>query len=182
MVETTQAVRDEWVVLTYPDQRLRRKSETIVEITDDVRKKGLALMDLMHAVKGIGLAAPQVGWLVRILVINLTGQRRDGLIFLNPEIVEQSKKTFAAEEACLSVPGIFGKVVRPREVVITAMNMDGVLNRFELDGLLARCFLHEYDHLTGTLMIDRFTSAKKFSIRGKLKRLEKIYGQRRGSH
>ena len=110
-------------------------------------------------------------WHARVLVINLSGQRRDGLIFLNPQIESQSKKTFAAFEACLSVPGISGKVVRSREVVITAMNMDGALNRFELDGMLARCFLHEYDHLDGVLYIDRLSPAKKQAIKTKLKKL-----------
>ena len=171
MTTTATAQNDEWEILTYPDPRLRRKSEPITEITDEVRKKGLALMDLMHEARGIGLAAPQVDWHARVLVINLSGQRRDGLIFLNPQIESQSKKTFAAFEACLSVPGISGKVVRSREVVITAMNMDGALNRFELDGMLARCFLHEYDHLDGVLYIDRLSPAKKQAIKTKLKKL-----------
>lgn len=171
MTDTAVTSGDEWEILTYPDKRLRKKSEPITEITDDIRKKGLALMDLMHEAKGIGLAAPQVGWHVRLLAINLSGQKRDGLIFLNPEIVSTSKATFAAQEACLSIPGIAGKVVRPREVKITAMNMNGELNEFELDGLLARCFLHEYDHLEGMLFIDRLSSAKKQAIKKKLKRL-----------
>jgi len=162
---------NEWEILTYPDPRLRIQSEPIVEITDDIRRKSLALMDLMHEAKGIGLAAPQVDWHVRILAINLSGQRRDGLIFLNPTIEHKSKATFAAQEACLSVPDISGKVVRPREVVINAMNLDGELNQFELDGLLARCFLHEYDHLDGILFIDRVSAAKKLSIKKKLQKL-----------
>jgi len=170
-MQATEVTEPGWEILTYPDPRLRKKSEPIVEITDDIRKKGLALMDLMHVAQGIGLAAPQVGWHVRILVINLSGQRRDGLIFLNPQIESTSKQTFAAQEACLSLPGISGKVIRPREVVITAMNMDGELNQFELDGMLARCFLHEYDHLMGILFVDKLSPAKKQAIKGKLKRL-----------
>ena len=164
-------INDDWEILFYPDQRLRQTSQHITEITDDVRKKSLALMDLMHQAKGIGLAAPQVGWHVRILAINLSGKRRDGLIFLNPMIKKESKATFAAHEMCLSVPGIAGKVIRPREVTITAVNLDGELNQFELDGMLARCFLHEYDHLNGTLFIDRLSPAKKLSIRRKLRQL-----------
>ena len=169
MTET--AADNEWEVLTYPDKRLRKVSAPIVEITDDVRTKGLALMDLMHEVRGIGIAAPQVGWHVRALAINLTGQRRDGLIFMNPEVVTQSKAKFAAQEMCLSVPGISGKVVRPREVSITAMNMDGDLNEFKLDGLLARCFLHELDHLNGRLFIDLLSLAKKRTIQRRLRAL-----------
>jgi peptide deformylase len=169
--EAPKGAGDEWEILAYPDKRLRKVSETITEITDDLKKKGLALMDLMHQARGIGLAAPQVGWHVRILAINLSGKRRDGLIFLNPEIKSVSKATFAASEMCLSVPGISGKVVRPREAVITSMNFDGELNEFTLDGLLARCFLHEYDHLDGKLFIDKLSPAKKLSIRKKLRRL-----------
>jgi peptide deformylase len=171
MSDDENTVVDEWEILFYPDKRLRKKSEPITEITDEIRTKGLALMDLMHEARGIGLAAPQVGWHVRLLAINLSGQKRDGLIFLNPEIIKTSKSTFAAHEACLSVPGIAGKVIRPKEVTIDAMNMDGEVNRFELDGLLARCFLHENDHLDGILFIDRFSSAKKQLVKNKLKRL-----------
>ena len=162
---------DEWEVLTYPDKRLRRTSEPIPEFTDEIRKRALALADLMHESRGIGLAAPQVGWPVRLITINLSGNLRDGLIFANPEILEQSKSTFAAHEACLSVPGIAGKVVRAREVKIRATNMDGDVNEFQLDGMLARCFLHELDHLNGVLFIDRLSVAKKQLIKSKLKRL-----------
>lgn len=171
MSDTAAVDNNEWEILTYPDKRLRRKSAPVEEITDDIRKKGLALMDLMHEARGIGLAAPQVDWPVRILAINLTGQKRDGLIFVNPEIVSKSKATFAATEMCLSVPGIAGKVVRPREITVKSMNMDGEVNEFNLDGLLARCFLHEYDHLEGMLFIDRLSAAKKQSIKKKLRDL-----------
>lgn len=161
----------EWTVLTYPDKRLRQVAAPITEITDDIRKMCIALMDIMHDANGIGLAAPQVGWSVRALAINLSGEKRDGLIFLNPVIDHRSDTTNEAYEACLSVPGISGKVVRPKEVKITAMNLDGDVKPFELDGLLARCFLHEYDHLDGVLFIDRLSPAKKLSIKPKLKRL-----------
>ncbi len=168
---------NEWEILTYPDRRLRIKSQPVTEITDDIRRKCLALMDLMHEAKGIGLAAPQVAWHARVLAINLSGQRRDGLIFLNPEIIERSKSTNEAYEACLSVPGISGKVVRPREIKIRCMNTDGETNEFSLDGLPARCFLHEYDHLMGTLFIDRLSPARKHAIKGKLRRLRRKHGE-----
>jgi len=125
----------------------------------------------MDETKGIGLAAPQVGWHERVLAINLSGQKRDGLIFLNPVIVQMRGKKFAAHEACLSVPGIAGLVERPSQVVVDAMNMNGEVNRFELDGLLARCFMHEFDHLDGILFIDRLSPAKKQAIKKKLRRL-----------
>lgn len=92
-------------------------------------------------------------------------------MFVNPQILSQSKETCEAPEACLSVPGVDGRVVRPKDVVVSAMNMDGEVNRFELDGLLARCFLHENDHLNGILFIDRLSAAKKQSIKSKLRRL-----------
>jgi peptide deformylase len=169
---TKSDIECKWEILTYPDSRLRKKSKPIIEITEDIRNKALALMDFMHEAQGIGLAAPQVDWHVRILAINLTGQRRDGLIFLNPIIKRKSKATFAAQEACLSIPDISAKVVRPREIVINAMNLDGEVNQFELNGLLARCFLHEYDHLTGVLFIDRVSPIQKLTIKKKLKKLK----------
>lgn len=162
---------DVWTVLTYPDKRLRQVAAPVVELTDEIRKMAIALMDIMHDAKGIGLAAPQVGWSWRVLAINLSGEKRDGLVFVNPKIVSRSEQTNEAFEACLSVPGISGKVVRPRTVSVTAMNLDGQEQSFELDGLLARCFLHEYDHLDGVLFIDRLSVAKKQSIKSKLKRL-----------
>lgn len=161
----------EWQVLTYPDKRLRQVAAPVVEITDDMRKMAIALMDIMHDAKGIGLAAPQVGWSVRILAINLSGARSDGLVFVNPKIVTRSVEESEAYEACLSVPGLSGKVKRPKAVSLTAMNLDGEERPFALDGLLARCFLHEYDHLMGTLYIDRLSPAKKLAIRGKLRKL-----------
>jgi peptide deformylase len=160
-----------WTVLTYPDKRLRQVAAPVVELTDEIRKMAIALMDIMHDANGIGLAAPQVGWSWRVLAINLSGEKRDGLVFVNPKIVSQSKETNEAYEACLSVPGISGKVTRPTAVSVTAMNLDGEVLPFELDGLLARCFLHEYDHLDGVLFIDRLSVAKKQSIKSKLKRL-----------
>lgn len=162
---------NDWTVLLYPDKRLRQVSAPVTEITDDICKMAVALMDIMHDQKGIGLAAPQVGWHVRVLAINLSGKRRDGLVFVNPVIDKRSEATVEAYEACLSVPGISGKVVRPKEVSITATNLDGEVKQFELDGLLARCFLHEHDHLDGVLYIDRLSPAKKESIKNKLRRL-----------
>jgi peptide deformylase len=161
----------EWQVITYPDKRLRQVAAPVVEITDEMRKMAIAMMDIMHDVKGIGMAAPQVGWSVRILGINLSGARSDGLVFVNPKIVTRSVEECEAYEACLSVPGISGKVKRPKAVSLTAMNLDGEEREFALDGLLARCFLHEFDHIDGVLYIDRLSPAKKISIRGKLRRL-----------
>lgn len=161
----------EWKVLTYPDKRLRQVAAPVVEITDDMRRMAIALMDIMHDAKGIGLAAPQIGWSFRILAINLSGARSDGLVFVNPKIIESSVEESEAYEACLSIPGISGKVRRPRAVSLTAMNLDGEERPFALDGLLARCFLHEFDHLDGVLFIDRLSPAKKQAIKGKLRKL-----------
>jgi len=171
MTQETTESSNEWEVLTYPDKRLRVQSEPITEVTDDIRRKGLALMDLMHEVRGIGLAAPQVGWPVQIIAINLSGQRRDGLIFVNPKVTKESKAKFAAQEMCLSIPRVTGKVIRSREITATCMNFDGDVNEFHLDGLLARCFLHEYDHLQGILFVDRLSAAKKLTIKKKLREL-----------
>ena len=157
-------------VLKYPDKRLREKAEPISEITDEVREKARGLLKLMYDEGGIGLAATQVGWGARLFVINVTQKPEDELVLVNPEIVEKSGGLWAFEEACLSLPGISGKVKRERNVVVRAQNLDGEEFELEADGLVARCILHEYDHLDGKLFIDRLSTVRKLAAKRKLKK------------
>lgn len=134
-----------------PHEKLRIKSEPILDLTKQVQKRICSLFDLMQDHDGIGLAAPQVGWNVKVFVMNITGEN---LAFINPE-VEVSGDLIEMEEACLSVPGLSGLVERPEKVRVKAIGLD--LKKFEmsLDGWPARCVLHEYDHLLGVLYIDK---------------------------
>ena len=159
-------------ILVYPDPRLRQKSQPITEVTDEIRRRAQAMFPLMYADHGIGLAAPQIGWPVRLFVINITGKPEDEHILINPEIVERRGGFWEYEEGCLSLPGIRGKVKREKEIVLRAQHLDGSPFELVADELTARCILHEYDHLDGILFIDRLSPAKKQSIKRKLKELE----------
>lgn len=164
--------RNQMKVLQYPDKRLRKSAEPVGEITDDVRSKIQQMFAVMYAQKGIGLAAPQVDWPVRLFVMNVSGAKKDELVLINPEILEERGGTWLIEEACLSVPGISGKVKRSKEIIIKAQSINGEEFTVKATGMIARCMLHEYDHLDGTLFIDRLSPAKKAAIKGKLRRLE----------
>ncbi|RMG07757.1 MAG: peptide deformylase [Planctomycetota bacterium] len=159
-------------ILTYPDPRLRRTAEPVEEVTPELRERVQAMFPLMYEAKGIGLAAPQIGWNKRLFVINVTGEKEDELALINPRILEKGGGTWLMEEGCLSLPGIHGKVRREKRIVVEAEDLDGNVLEIECDGLVARCILHEYDHLDGVLFIDRLSPAKKQSLKRKLRALE----------
>lgn len=159
-------------ILTYPDPRLREKAAPVMEITPELRARVEAMFPLMDEAKGIGLAAPQIGWSVRLFVVNVSGNDQDGLALINPEIVEQGGGSWLLEEGCLSLPGIHGKVKRNKRIVVHAQDLDGNEIELEADGMVARCILHEYDHLDGILFIDRLSPAKKQSLKRRLRVLE----------
>jgi peptide deformylase len=162
-------------VIRYPDPRLRRTAKPITEVTPELVARASGLFPLMYEEKGIGLAAPQVGWNVRLFVINLSGEPEDELILLNPVIEEESGGTWRAEEGCLSVPKIYGKVTRSRKIRMVGWNLEGEEIEVEAEGMVARCLLHEYDHLDGILFIDRLSAVKKQAIKRKLRALEETY-------
>ena len=126
------------------------------------------MIETLYAGEGIGLAGPQVGLPERIFVINLG----DGnpLVFINPSIVETSQEILKYEEGCLSIPGIYTDVMRPRAVKVQAWNEKGRPFTLEADGLLARVILHEYDHLEGILFIDRIPAQKRDRILAKFEK------------
>lgn len=164
-------------VIRYPDPRLRRKSVPVDEITPEIRARVEAMFPLMYQEKGIGLAAPQLGWNVRLFVMNVTGEPGEGqeLALINPEIVEESGGTWLLEEGCLSLPRIHGKVKRNKRIVMRGYNLEGEEIEIEADGMIARCMLHEFDHLEGILFIDRLSPVKKQSIKRRLRDLEESF-------
>lgn len=162
-------------VLKYPDPRLRQKAVPVTEITPELRQRARSMFPIMYEEHGIGLAAPQIGWGVRLFVVNISGRPEDELVVINPEVVEKKGGTWLFEEGCLSLPGIRGKVERERVVVIEGQDLEGNHVSIEADGLNGRCLLHEYDHLDGVLFIDRLSPAKKQSIKRKLRELEEEF-------
>ena len=152
---------------------LRQETTPVERMTDELRRLTDDMFDTMHAAKGIGLAAPQIGRPERIAVVDVDN---NPIVIVNPEIVitEGSAK---AEEGCLSIPEIFGDVERPSRVTIRALNRDG--ERFELEAteLLARCLQHEIDHLHGKLFIDYLSFLKRRSALAKWESMRKEFPQ-----
>jgi peptide deformylase len=167
-------------ILLYPDSRLRQKAERVTEITPELRARVEAMFPLMYGAKGIGLAAPQVGWNKRLFVVNVSGEPGDELALVNPEVVQSGGGSWLLEEGCLSLPGIHGKVKRNKKIVVHANDLDGSEIEIEADGMVARCILHEYDHLDGILFIDRVSAAKKTALKRALRDLEERSPARAG--
>ncbi len=172
-------------LILYPDPRLRKVSEPVKKITPDLLARVRDMFPVMYEAKGIGLAAPQVGWNVRLFTMNVSGEPEDEHVLINPEIIGRTG-THAMEEGCLSLPDIRGKFERPKKVTVRALSVTGEALRtatdlskveisdveLEADGLVARCIQHELDHLDGILIIDKFSPAKKQAIKARLRELE----------
>ncbi|MEZ4367983.1 MAG: peptide deformylase [Kofleriaceae bacterium] len=161
-------------VVVWPDARLTQPSVAITEVTDDVRALYRDLADTMFAENGLGIAALQIGDARRMFLVEpkLAGRGEDDppVAFLNPEILEVSDETQDSEEGCLSFPEVYIKVERPLRARVRAMDLDGKTFEFEGEGLLARCLLHEHDHLTGKLLVDFVGPLKKQMIKKKLQK------------
>lgn len=151
-------------VLQFPDPRLKRVSEPIDEISDEIRQLAHDMCDVMYDEPGIGLAAPQIGEAVRLFVIDTEwgedGHERDPRILINPEFVRR-EGSITWEEGCLSVPDYTAEVQRHASVTIRALDLDGKEFVEEAEGLRAVCMQHEMDHLDGILFIDRISRLKR---------------------
>ncbi|MCP9850911.1 peptide deformylase [Cyanobium sp. Morenito 9A2] len=144
---------------TLGDQALRAPARRISKVDDAVRELTRDMLLSMYAARGIGLAAPQVGVNKQLLVIDLDLENAatPPLVLINPEITAASAALETYEEGCLSIPGVYLNVVRPAAVEVSFRDEQGRPRRLKTDGLLARCILHEMDHLTGVLFVDRVT-------------------------
>jgi len=160
--------------MRYGADVLHAPAATVEEITPEIDRLITDMVETMYAAPGIGLAAPQVGVSLRILVIDLSlGRDPKGLItMINPEFVERDGMQLE-EEGCLSVPGFNATVVRPMRAVVTGLDREGQPQQIEGEGLLARAFQHEIDHLDGMLFVDRLRGIKKEMIVRKIRKLAK---------
>jgi len=161
-------------IVMFPDPRLREPTVPVAEIDDGIRQLIADLTDTMYALNGAGIAAIQVGRLERIFLIDgkVAGgdENSPPIVFINPEIVETGRGTVVEEEGCLSFPGVFVEVKRPRWAEVRATNLAGEVFMMEGEGLLGRALQHEYDHLTGRLLVDLVGMVKKEMIKRKMKR------------
>ena len=167
-------------IIIEPDTILRKKSETLEKVDNELRGLMDDMLETMYAAPGIGLAAVQVGILKRLIVIDISKdkEKKNPLFLINPEIVSKSSKTSIYEEGCLSLPGYFAEIERPAECKIEYLDYGGKKSEMDVNGLLATCIQHEVDHLNGVLFIDYLSKLKKDMIVKKLvkhkKELNKI--------
>jgi peptide deformylase len=155
-------------ILTLGNECLRRKALPVKEIGAEYIKISEDMIDALHEGKGIGLAGPQIGLNERIFVVHVESDIPR--IFINPSIIETSQETVRYEEGCLSIPGIYTDVARPKTVKVQAWNEKGRPFTLEAAGLIARVILYEYDHLDGILFIDRISEEKRNRILAKIEK------------
>lgn len=140
---------------------LRRPAEEIMEIDERLRETVADMFETMYEAEGIGLAGPQVGISRRVIVVDVREEHTEPFALVNPKIVERGGPREKAEEGCLSIPGVSALVERDATVVVEGLSEAGEPMRIEADGLLARCLLHEIDHLDGVLFIDHLSPLKR---------------------
>jgi peptide deformylase len=162
-------------ILTAPDPRLKKKSLPVAAVDADVRQLMDDMLETMYAAPGIGLAAPQVGELTRVIVLDIDreGTKTGPLFMANPEIVEASDEDATYEEGCLSLPEHYSDVVRPARVTVRYLDRDGQRQELACEGLLATCVQHEIDHLDGILFVDHISALKRNMILRKLLKARK---------
>ena len=157
-------------IVQFPNPVLSMKCQPITEITDSVRQLAADMGETMYKAPGVGLAAPQVGEPVRMVVVDVSEEKNQLLTLINPVITERSEETELGEEGCLSLPGIWEKVTRSAAVTLQYMDLNGQQQELKADGLLAICLQHELDHLDGVVLIDHLSRLKYDRACSKLKK------------
>ena len=155
-------------ILEFPDPKLRQRATAVTVFDNTLKNTCGDMLETMYNAKGIGLAAIQVNILKRIVVIDLSEEKNNPLIFINPEIVKVSDDTKQYGEGCLSVPGIYENVTRPNSFIGKYSDVDGHDHQLEADGLLSVCLQHEIDHLNGRVFVDHLSRLKQEKIIRKL--------------
>lgn len=162
-------------ILSFPDPRLRTIAKPVAEVNDEIRQLAADMFETMYEAPGIGLAATQVDHHIQLIVMDLSEDKNQPMVFINPKVTPLTEELQPYEEGCLSVPQIYDKVERPSRVKIEAIGLDGKAFEQEADGLLAVCIQHEMDHLNGKLFVDYLSPLKRQRARDKV---EKVVRQR----
>lgn len=163
-------------ILIHPDPRLKKPCEPVTEITDELRSIAADMLETMYDAPGVGLAAPQVGIMQRLFVMDCIKDPEATprpMVLLNPEIVWASEEQRAYEEGCLSIPDQYAEVERPAEVKVRWLGLDGAQHEEQFSGLWATCAQHEMDHLDGKLFIDYLSPLKRQLITRKMEKLKR---------
>ena len=160
-------------ILEFPDPRLRTIAKPVEVVDERIRQLVDDMFETMYEAPGIGLAATQVNVHERVIVIDLSEDRSEPLVFINPELETLTEDLEEMQEGCLSVPGFYETVTRPERVRVKALDRDGQAFDIVCEGLLAVCIQHECDHLNGKLFVDYLSNLKRDRIRKKLEKLHK---------
>ena len=162
-------------ILIHPDPRLKKVCAPVPDLSDDLRNLARDMLETMYDAPGIGLAAPQIGVLERVIVLDCAEKDEEPqpLVMFNPEILLSSDDTNVHEEGCLSIPEQYAEVTRPAEVKVGWLDMDGNPQEAEFDGLWATCVQHEIDHLNGKLFIDYLKPLRRQMITRKMQKLKR---------
>jgi peptide deformylase len=155
-------------ILTYPDPRLHTVAKPVQAVDARIRALIADMLETMYDANGIGLAATQVDVHERLIVIDVSEERNQPLVLVNPEITWASAETQVGDEGCLSVPGIYDGVERARAVRVRAIDGDGQSREVEAEGLLAVCIQHEMDHLLGKVFVEYLSPLKRNRIKTKM--------------
>ena len=160
-------------VLCYPDPRLHKVAKPVAQVDARIKKIVADMADTMYEAPGVGLAATQVDIHERIVVIDVSDEQNELMVFINPEIVWASDEKKSWREGCLSVPEFYDAVERPAEIRVKALNVDGKEFELNADGLLAVCLQHELDHLQGKVFVEYLSILKRSRISQKMKKRAK---------
>jgi peptide deformylase len=163
-------------ILIHPDPRLKKLCQPIESVSTDIGKLAEDMLETMYDAPGVGLAAPQVGVLKRLFVMDCVkeeGESPRPMALINPEIIATSDEVNTYEEGCLSIPEHYAEVTRPKRVTLRWLGLDGKTHEEEFDGLWATCAQHELDHLNGKLFIDHLGTIKRSMITRKMQKLKR---------
>jgi len=161
-------------ILEFPDPRLRTLAKPVTAVDDSIRQLIDDMFETMYAAPGIGLAATQVNVHLRVVVMDLSEDKSEPRVFINPELQALTEDLGPYQEGCLSVPGFYENVDRPLRVRIQALDRDGQPFEEIAEGLLAVCIQHECDHLNGKLFVDYLSSLKRDRIKKKLEKQHRL--------
>ncbi|GGE49501.1 peptide deformylase [Actibacterium pelagium] len=163
-------------ILIHPDPRLKKVCDPVDDLSDELRTLADDMLETMYDAPGVGLAAPQIGKLHRLIVLDCVkeeGEEPRPLIMFNPEVIASSDETNVYEEGCLSIPDQYAEVTRPKVVDVSWIDRDGNQQQETFDGLWATCVQHEIDHLNGKLFIDYLKPLKRQMITRKMQKLKR---------
>jgi peptide deformylase len=163
-------------ILLHPDPRLKKVCTPVADLSDDLRLLARDMLETMYDAPGIGLAAPQIGVLDRVIVLDCAKSDKDTprpLVMINPQVLATSEESSVYEEGCLSIPDQFADVTRPAEVTVRWLDTDGREHQEDFGGLWATCVQHEIDHLDGKLFIDYLKPLKRQMITRRMQKMKR---------